>query len=44
MEEIIYTVDADGDGIITKKEFIQNAMKSKFISDIVESRKTESAK
>ena len=42
VEEIIEAVDVDGDGIITKQEFIQNAMKSSFISSIISSNgKTE---
>ena len=34
VKEIIETVDVDGDGIITKEEFVEHAMKSKFVSSI----------
>ena len=35
VEEIIEAVDADGDGIITKEEFVANAMKSTTIAKIM---------
>ena len=35
VEEIIEAVDADGDGIITKEEFVANAMKSATIAKIM---------
>ena len=41
VEEIIEAVDVDRDGIITKDEFIANALKSKIIANIIN---TESEK
>ena len=35
VEDILKTCDVDGDGIITKEEFIENAMNSKFIAVIM---------
>ena len=35
VEEILEACDVDGDGIITKEEFIENAMNSKFIAVII---------
>ena len=35
VDEIIEAVDTDEDGVITKEEFLQNAMKSKFICKLV---------
>lgn len=32
VEDILLTCDVDGDGVITKEEFIENAMNSKFIA------------
>ena len=32
------TIDVDGDGDISKEEFITNAMKSPFISDILKEK------
>ena len=34
VDEIIETVDADGDEVITEEEFVKNAMKSQFILKI----------
>ena len=34
-KEIMDTIDSNGDGEITKNEFIENALKSQFISDII---------
>ena len=35
VDEIIEAVDTDGDEVITKEEFVQNAMKSQFILKMV---------
>ena len=35
VDEIIEAVDTDDDGVITKEEFVENAMKSKFIFNLV---------
>ena len=35
VEDILKACDVDGDGIITKEEFIENAMNSKFIAVIM---------
>ena len=37
VDEIIEAVDTDGDEVITKEEFVQNAMKSQFILKMVNS-------
>jgi hypothetical protein len=36
------TIDVDGDGEITKEEFISNAMKSQFIYDILKEKEERS--
>ena len=38
VENILAVVDVDGDGIITKQEFVENAMKSPFISNLVNTK------
>ena len=38
------TIDVDKDGDISKEEFIQNAMNSKFIADILKERKKRNEK
>ena len=35
VDEIIEAVDSDGDGEITKEEFVENAMLSKFLSKLI---------
>ena len=37
VDNIIEAVDADGDGVITKEEFVQNAMNCAFIFNVVHS-------
>ena len=37
VDDIIDAVDTDGDGVITKEEFVQNAMNSDFIINMVKS-------
>ena len=37
VDDIIDAVDTDGDGVITKEEFVQNAMNSDFILKMVKS-------
>ena len=39
VDDIIEAVDADGDGVITKEEFVQNAMSSDFIFNIFHTSK-----
>lgn len=34
IQDIIDIVDVDGDGIITKEEFVKHAMESEFIANI----------
>lgn len=36
VDEVIESIDVDGDGVITREEFVENALKSDFIKDIVE--------
>ena len=38
VDDIIDAVDADGDGVITKEEFVQNAMNCDFICNMVKSK------
>ena len=35
VDDILEKVDANGDGVISEKEFIENAMKSEFLADVV---------
>ena len=34
-EEVMKAIDADGDGEVTREEFVQNAMKSPFIASLL---------
>ena len=36
VEDILNTIDKDGDGDITKEEFVKNAMQSKFINKVLQ--------
>ena len=36
VDEVIESIDVDGDGVITREEFVENALKSDFIREIVE--------
>ena len=36
VDEVIESIDVDGDGIITREEFVANALKSDFIQEIIE--------
>ena len=36
VDEVIESIDVDGDGIITREEFVANALKSDFIQEIME--------
>ena len=35
-DEVIDSIDVDGDGVITREEFVENALKSEFIQEIIE--------
>lgn len=36
VDEVIESIDVDGDGVITREEFVENALKSDFIQEIIE--------
>ena len=36
VDEVIESIDVDGDGVITREEFVENALKSDFIKEIIE--------
>ena len=36
VDEVIESIDVDGDGVITREEFVENALKSDFIQEIME--------
>ena len=36
VDEVIESIDENGDGVITREEFVENALKSEFIREIIE--------
>ena len=36
VDEVMESIDVDGDGVITRQEFVENALKSDFIQEIIE--------
>ena len=36
VDEVMESIDENGDGVITREEFVENALKSEFIQEIIE--------